>query len=108
RRTGADNFTAAGAAFRPEVDYPVGRLDHIEVVFNDNDRVAGFHKAMKNAQELVDIVEMKTGCWLVQNVECLPGAATAKLASELDSLRLASGKGRGGLPELDIVQTDIV
>ena len=35
-----DNRATAGAAFGAEVDDPVGSFDDIEVVFDDQDRVA--------------------------------------------------------------------
>src|SRR6476469_10967661 len=35
-----DDLSAAMAAFGAEIDHPVGRLDDIEVVFDDDDRVA--------------------------------------------------------------------
>ena len=40
RCTGCDDFSATRAAFRPEVDDPVGSFDHIEIVLNDNERVS--------------------------------------------------------------------
>lgn len=39
-RTGGKNSTAAVAAFRAEVDDPVGGADDVEVVLDDNDGVA--------------------------------------------------------------------
>src|SRR5260221_67980 len=38
RRTEANEIPAAIAAFRTQVDYPVGRLDHFKIVLDDDDR----------------------------------------------------------------------
>src|SRR5687767_14130961 len=40
RRAGDEDFAAALAALRTQVDDPVCRLDHVEVVLDDDDRVA--------------------------------------------------------------------
>src|SRR6185436_4655029 len=40
RRSRGDNFTAAVAALRTEIDDIVGALDHLEVVLDDDDRMA--------------------------------------------------------------------
>src|SRR4051812_22361101 len=39
-RAGGDDLTAVLAAFGAHVDDPVGRLDDVEVVLDDDDRVA--------------------------------------------------------------------
>ena len=40
RGTGGNDLATAGAALRPQVDDPVGGLDHIQVVLDDHDAVA--------------------------------------------------------------------
>ena len=45
RRAGRDELAALVAALRPEVDHPVGRLDDVEVVLDDDDRVAALDQA---------------------------------------------------------------
>ena len=32
--------SAAGTSFRPKVDHPIGRLDHVQIVFHDDDCVS--------------------------------------------------------------------
>src|SRR6266702_5595925 len=43
--------------FRSEVHDPVGRLDHVQVVLDDQDRVARRHQAVQHRQELPDVFE---------------------------------------------------
>jgi hypothetical protein len=38
---GRDDSAPAAAAFGPEIDDMIGRFYYIEVMLNDNDRVAG-------------------------------------------------------------------
>ena len=42
-----DDFAAFVAAFRPEIDDPVGALDHLEVVLDHDDRIARFDQPLK-------------------------------------------------------------
>ena len=41
RRAFRNNFAAARTAFRAEVNDPVRCFDYVEIVFNDDERVAG-------------------------------------------------------------------
>ena len=50
RRAGNDNFTTTGAAFRAEVDDPVGGLDDIQVVLDDDDGVAVIAQPVQHRQ----------------------------------------------------------
>ena len=46
------------------------------------------------------------GCRLIQYIDCSPGLPFGELACELDSLRLATGKSRRGLTQLNVAQPD--
>ena len=41
RRAFRHDFSAAGTAFRAEVNDPVRRFDHVQIVLDDEQRVAG-------------------------------------------------------------------
>ncbi len=47
RRTGCDDLTAFISGARAYIDDPVARCNHIHVVLDDDDRVAGLHKAVE-------------------------------------------------------------
>jgi hypothetical protein len=68
---------AAGvAAFRAEVDDPVGGADHVEVVLDHEQRVAGGEQLAEGAQQLGDVVEVQAGGRLVeQEQRCRLAAA---------------------------------
>ena len=47
-----DNVPASCSAFRTEIDHPVCRLDHIQIVFDYDEGVAGVDKFMQDGKEL--------------------------------------------------------
>src|SRR5690606_3163897 len=57
---------------RPQVDDPVGTLDDIEVVLDDQDGVAQIDEAVNDGQQLADVVKVQPGGRLVQDVERPP------------------------------------
>src|SRR5262245_23454143 len=69
-RSSARDDPAAGlAALGPEVDDPVRALDHVEVVLDDHERVAGVGEAIQHTHELADVLEVQTGGRLVEYVQ---------------------------------------
>src|SRR5262245_9286522 len=59
RGAGGDDGAAAGAALGAHVDEPVGRLDDVEVVLDDQDRVARLDQPRQDAEELADVLEVQ-------------------------------------------------
>src|SRR5450759_2908577 len=103
-----DDGAALFPALGPEVDDPVGRLDDVEVVLDDDHGVALVHEPMQHLEELVDVGEVQAGGGLDEDVERLAGRDLAELGSELDALRLAAGERGGRLAKLDVAQADLV
>src|SRR5690348_10075632 len=56
-----DDLTAFLATFRTKVDDPVGVSDHIQVVLDNNDRIAEIAKPMEDIQQLFHIVKVQSG-----------------------------------------------
>src|SRR5882672_6747284 len=69
RGTRADDGAAAFAAFRTEVDDPVGGLYDVEVVLDDYDGIALVPQPVEHVEELRDVVEVQAGGGLVEYVE---------------------------------------
>ena len=67
-----DHLAAAGAALGPHVDDPVGGLDDVEVVLDDDDRVAGVDDALQDAEQLADVFEVQAGRRLVEDIDRAP------------------------------------
>src|SRR6266446_10259644 len=70
-----DDAAAALAAFRAEVDDPVGLFDDVEMVLDDEHGVAKTNQALENVEELTNVVEVQAGRRFIQNVERAPGLA---------------------------------
>ena len=47
------------AAFRPQIDDPIGLFHHVEVVLDNDNRVAEVGETVKHVQELLDICKCK-------------------------------------------------
>jgi hypothetical protein len=102
-----DDAAAVFAAFRAEVEDPVGVADDVEVVLDDDDGVAEVGEAVKDFEELADVVEVEAGGGLVEQVERAAGLALGKLAGQLHALGFAAGERCGGLAEVDVAEADI-
>ena len=89
-RSADDDFTAVGPTFRADVDDPVCGLDDIEIVFDHDDAVACIDELVQYGKQFADVLEMKTGRRLVENVESAPGRAFGEFPGELDALCFAA------------------
>ena len=72
RRTFGNDGAASVTAFRPKVDDPIGRLDHIEIVFNDNNGIALIHQSLQDKQQFAHIFKMQTRGRFVKIYTVLP------------------------------------
>ena len=61
-------------AFGPQVDDPIGGLDHFQIVLDDQHRVAGVGKIVEHFQQQLDVGKVQPGGRLVQQVERSAGA----------------------------------
>lgn len=68
RRAGRDDRAAAVAAFGTEVDDMVDRLDDVEVMFDDDDRIAAVDKAVEDGEQTADVFEVEAGRRLVKDI----------------------------------------
>ncbi len=68
-RSGGHNRATVLAAFRTEIDDVVGGLDHVEIVLDDQQRVAGLEQFPERGQQLRDVVEVQAGRRLVEDIE---------------------------------------
>ncbi|EDT04028.1 hypothetical protein BamIOP4010DRAFT_2429 [Burkholderia ambifaria IOP40-10] len=121
-RARAQHAAAAVAAFRAEIDQPVGRADHVEVVFDHDQRMAGREQFAERLHQLRDVVEVQPGGRLVEHEQLRPrdarllagDAAPAgrrrrfgEEAGQLQPLRFAAGQRRHRLAELHVFETDV-
>src|ERR687897_202915 len=74
------------AALRTHVDQPVGGLDDVEVVLDDDDGVPLVDEPLEHLEQLLDVGEVQPGRRLVEDVEGPPRRDLAQLGGELDAL----------------------
>ena len=87
----ATTLAAFFAAFGAHVDDPVGRFDHVQLMFDHNDSIAQIHQALEHVEQALDVFEVQAGGGLVEDVERAAGLALAQFARQLDALRFAAG-----------------
>ena len=72
-----DELARRLAAFGADVDDPVGGLDHVEVVLDDQHRVAGVDEVVQHLEQQLDVGEVEAGRRLVEQVERAAGATSS-------------------------------
>ena len=72
RCAGADDFAAGFAAFGAKVYDPVACCDHVEIVLDHDERVAGGDQLAERAQQFGDVVEVQAGGGLVEQEQTSP------------------------------------
>ena len=97
------------ASLRAKVDDIIGRLDHVEVVLDDHDRMAVVDQSVQAIKQPIDVGEVQTGRRLVENVQIVFTAfELAKFASKLDALGFAAGEDRRRMAELEVSESEFV
>ena len=106
------------AAMRPglgtKIDHPIGRLDHVQIMLDDEDRMPGLHQVLKGLEQDPDIFEMQASCGLVKNKERRfgPGGFQpgefGEMTDQFKPLAFASGKGVDRLSQAQVSETDLL
>ena len=80
---------------------------NVEVVLDDDDRVALVDQALEHPEQLVDVVEVQSRGRLVQDVDRPSGRTLLQLGGQLDALSLTAGECGGRLAEPDVSEADL-
>ena len=75
---------------RAHVDDPIGGLDDIEVVLDDDDGIAVVTQPVQHVEQQLNVGEVQTGGWLVEDVKRTAGVALRQLQRKLDPLCLTA------------------
>ena len=78
-----DDLAAGRPAFGADVDDVVGDLDHVEVVFDDDDRIAAVDEFVQHVEQQADVLEMEPRRRFVEDVE-RPREVAAQRRREVD------------------------
>ena len=89
---GADDVTTFLTTFGTNVDDVVGTLDDIHVVLDDKDGVTTLNESVEGMQQTLDVVEMKSCGWLVENEERSILFLLRNVVGKLDTLILTTRK----------------
>ena len=108
RRAAGDDSAAPCSAFGADVDDPVGGFDDVEIVLDDEHRVAGVDEVVQHFEQQLDVGEVEAGRRLVEQVHRAAGRLFHQLAGQLDALGFAAGERRRRLADLDVVEADRV
>jgi hypothetical protein len=68
-----DELATAFASLRAKVDDPVGTLDDVEVVLDNEQGMAGIDEALENLKEHADIIEMQASGRFIEKEESAAG-----------------------------------
>ncbi len=90
RRAHRDDPAAVVAGPGAEVDHPVGRGDHVEVVLDHDDGVTQVCQAVEDAEQPLDVGEVQPGGRLVEEVERPAAGAQGRPSSAASLTRWAS------------------
>src|SRR4051812_2161728 len=105
-RAAGDDLAAVLAALGTHVDDPVGRLDDVQVVLDDDDRVPLVDQAVQDVEQALDVREVQARGRLVEDVERAARGDLRELGRELHALRLATRQRRRRLAETDVTEPD--
>ena len=83
RRAFEHDRAAFAAAFGTHVNDPIGVLDDVQIVLDDNDRVARVHEAVDDLHEVTDIGHVQARGRFVHDVDT---ALFVQFAGEFDAL----------------------
>ena len=72
---GGHDSPAARAAFRAEVDHPVGRFDHVQIVLDHQHRVVLIDQPIQHGQQPANVVAVQAGRGFIEDVERVARAA---------------------------------
>ena len=94
----------------PHVDDPVGPLDHVQVMLDDQHGVPRIHQAVEHADQHPHVVEVQPGGRLVEDVELPPRllARLRQLPRDLEPLRLAARERGGRLAQPQVAEPDLL
>ena len=86
----------------------VGTLDDIQVMFDNYQGMASFDQRLESMEQSLDVMEVQTGGWLIEDEERRRLVFLADKVGEFHTLVLTTGESAGVLSELDIAQSNLL
>ena len=85
----------------------IRRLDDVEIVLDDDHRIAAVYEPLQDEEQLVDVRRMQPRRRLVEDIERLSRAAPRQLRRKLDALRLTARERRRRLSKADVAEPHV-
>ena len=105
-RPRVDDLAAVLAGAGPDVDHPVGDLDRLLVVLDDEHGVAEVAEAHERVDEAAVVALVEPDRRLVEHVQHADQAG-ADLAGQADALGLAAGQRAGRAGQREVVEAHV-
>ena len=90
-----------------EVDDPVGVRHDRLVVRDHDDRLAGVHEPVEQAEQLLGVGEVEAGGRLVEHVDAGWVGRLRQVGSQLEPLPLAAGQRGQQLPQREVAEPNV-
>ena len=93
-----------------EIDDPIGALDHVEMVLDDEHGVARVDQPVQDEHEHPHVVQVQAGGGFVEDVEPASAALArnSEFPGDLEALRLSAREGRGWLAEPEVAESHLL
>ena len=98
----SNNLAATIASLRSKVHDPVGGLDHVQVVLDDDDSIAMVTQVVQHREQLFDVMKVQAGGGFIENIQGLAGVALGQFPGQFYPLRLATGQRGRSLTQAHI------
>ena len=102
-----DEFPSSASRLGADIEHPVGRLDDVEVMLNDDEAVSLVDEAAEGLEQDRHVVDMKSGRRLVKDQQSPSRFLSREAGGELQALGLAAAQNVEGLAELQIVEAHL-
>lgn len=73
RSPGGHDVSTGLPAFRPQVDDPISLGDELQVVFDNQDRVAGIYQPLQDLDQAPDVGAVQADGWLFKDEQVVLG-----------------------------------
>ena len=103
-----NQFPAAVTTIGSQIDDPIRYFDDIQVVFDDQHRVASFNQALQHFDEFVHICSVESDRGFIEHIKGSACGTARQFLGEFHPLGFPTGKGGGRLPDADISQPDFL
>src|SRR5262245_46483527 len=102
RSPNCNDLTTSYTPFGAKINDIVSRLNHLQIVLNDNDGIPAFYQHLQHCQQAVNIGKMKTRGWFIQNIQSLTRRFATQFLGKFQSLRFSTRERWRWLSQLQI------